>query len=453
MFDRVAFLRANVRLSTSFGVLGILLSSVATSCKKPGEDLGLDVLPGEPLGIATDTALIHAFTYVDSAVQTSGLTRNLVGSYIDPDFGLLKASLVAQVRLTANNIGQGQDNSGLVADSIVLSLAFETPSSHYGNLNPQRFVVQELAEDLSVESVYHSDDQPEVIVTDLVGLHGGEITPDPLSTPVVGDDTLGPQVRIPLRLGLAERFLGAFGTADLLDNTAFLAFFKGIKVSVENGPQPPYQGGVLHINTTSSASKITVYYRDQLNAPDVPRTLDLVMTSSSVRYTVVERDRTLAMNAGLENAIAQPEAAAGSIYLQTLGGYRVALRFPELMSFREPGKALSKAELVVPIQGSYYPYYTPPSLLFLFRNNNGSDVFLPDQLGGITGIGGELKLSEGGYSFNITRYVQQVLNGELPNEGIELVAGGTGVTASRAILCGPGHPTSPMRLLLTFTTY
>lgn len=430
-----------------------LLLACAAGCRKPDEELGLDILPGDPLGIASDTALVHAFTYLDSAVQTSGLTRNMVGSYVDPDFGLLKTSLVTQVRLTANSIGQGQDNSGLVADSIVLTLAFETPVSHYGNLNAQRFIVQELNEDLSADVVYHNDDLPQVIPADLVRPHGGELTPDPLSRPVVGDDTLAPCLRIPLQLGLAERFLDAFGTAALVDNTSFLAFFKGIKVSVENGTQPLYQGGILNINTTGGSSKITVYYRDQLNAPDVPRTFDLVMTSGSVRYTTAERDRTQAVNNGLANALADPEAAATTAYLQTLGGCRVGLRFPGLPDLASPDKALSKAELIVPLPNSYYPYYSPPALLFLFRNDNGSDLFLPDQLGGITGIGGEWKPAEGGYRFNITRYVQQVLNGALPNDGIELVAGGAGVTSNRAVIAGPAHPSTPMRLLLTFTTY
>lgn len=446
-----AFVRKN-RLSLG-PVLGVVLLACSVGCKKPDADLGLEVLPGEPLGLATDTAQLHAFTYLDSAVQTSGLTRNLLGSYVDPDFGLLKAGMVAQVRLTANNIGQGMDTSGLVADSIVLALAFETPNTHYGNLNAQRFVVQELSTGLSVDSVYHCNDEPSVLTEDLVALHGGEIVPNPLANAVVGDDTLAPQLRIPLRMALAERILNAFGTADLVDNTAFLSFFKGIAVSVGNGVQGPFEGGILHFNTTSGASKITVYYRDQLNAPDVPKTLDLVMTSSSARYTVVERDRAQAWEPGLEAALSDTDAPSTSIYLQTLGGYRTALRFPDLATIAGTGRALSKAELVIPVAGAYYPYYAPPAVLFLFREVNGADVFLPDQLNGISGIGGEFKSPEQAYRFNITRYVSQVLNGTLPGDGLALVAGSTGVSANRAVLCGPAHPDTPMRLLLTFTTY
>jgi len=396
---------------------------------------------------------MHAFTFQDSAVQTSGLSRNLVGSYVDPDFGALKASLVAQLRLTANNIGQGQDNSGLVADSIVLALAFEPSATHYGDLSRQRFVVQELSASLSVDTVYHSNDRPEVFADDLVALHRGEITPDPTGNVILANDTVVPQVRIPLRLDLADRFLNAFGTSALVDNPSFLEFFKGIKVSVENGPQAPNQGGILYFNTTGNSSKVTVYYHDANNQPELLRSLDLIMSASGVRYTSVERDRFQAVTTGLSDALIDQEAPSEALYLQTLGGYRAALRFPDLLERLEPGKVLSKAELVVPVRGSFHPFHTPPGTLLLFRKEDGSDVFLADQLNGVTGIGGTYDANERTYRFNITRYASQVMNGTLPNDGLVLVASSAGVSANRAILCGPEHPDTPMRLLLTFTTY
>lgn len=435
------------------GSFACSLLLLASGCKKPDDDLGLELLPGDALELASDTAIVHAFTYRDSAVQTSGLTRNLVGSYTDPVFGALKASLVAQLRLTANNIGQGADNSGLVADSIVLALAFETPNTHYGNLQSQRFVVQELATALTADTVYRSNRRPLVIAEDLVALHGGEITPEPYTNPIVGNDTLVPQIRIPLRLSLAQRILDEFGDPPLADNGAFTNFFKGIKVSVDNPVQAPYQGGVFHINTIGGKTKITLYYRDLLNEPERQRTLDLVTSSSGVRYTSVERDIAQALGTNLALALADTTVEAGTLYLQTLGGYRNALRFPDLRTLAGNGRALSKAELIIPVNGAYYPYYSPPTTLLLFRRNAGADMFLPDQLSGVTGIGGEFNIVAQAYKFNITRYANQVMNGSLPNTGIELVAGSSGVSANRAVLCGPGHPTTPMRLLLTFTTY
>ncbi len=447
-----------VRIATA-GVPGwaVLLAGaflLQTGCKKPDEDLGLALLPGDPLGTIVDTSALRAYSFADTMLRTSGLTRNLVGSYVDPDFGLLKTGIVTQVRLATSNVGLNQDTSGLQADSIVLALAFELPNSSYGNLNPQVFRVFEVAEDLFIDSLYHTDDFPEVVANDLVYPHRSLITPDPFNTVAVTNDTLVPQIRIRLKDELATRFLNAFGTADLVDNTSFLTFFKGLHIAVDNGVQVPYQAGILHINTLSTASKLTVYYKDANSSePELDRTFDMLMNSNCVRYTVVERDRAQALTSAVEQALLDSTAPAPLLYLQTLGGSRAAIRFPGLSAYADQRLALARAELVLPIAGTYYPYYAPPSLLFLFRQVDGTDAFLPDETGGIGGIGGTFSAPDQEYRFAITRYVQGVLNGTIPDNGFEVVTSSNGVSANRAILSGPDHPDHPMRLELTFTTY
>lgn len=424
-----------------------------TGCKKPDEDLGLALLPGDPLGTMVDTTELRAYSFADTVLRTSGLTRNLVGSYVDPDFGLLKTGIVAQVWLATSNVGLNQDNSGLQADSIVLALAFEFPNSSYGNLNAQEFKVYEVAEDLFIDTLYHTDDFPEVLLNDLVYPHRSLITPDPFNTVAVTNDTLVPQIRIRLKDELAARFLAAFGTPYLANNDSFLTFFKGLHIAVDNGAQAPYQAGILHINTLSTASKLTVYYKNVNNEPEVGRTFDMLMNSNCVRYTVVERDRSQALSSAAEQALVDSSAPAPYLYLQTLGGSRAAIRFPGLSAYAGQGLALARAELVLPIAGTYYPYYAPPALLFLFRQVDGAAAFLPDETGGIGGIGGTFSATDQEYRFAITRYVQGLLNGTIPDNGVELVTSSNGVSANRAILFGPDHPEHPMRLELTFTTY
>lgn len=444
--------RFQVKDAMSTVMVGMVLVLLA-GCRKPDDDLGLDILPGDELGLSVLESALRAYTFPDSVVRTSGLTRNLVGAYNDPDFGTVHTSLVTQLRLTTNNIGQGQDNTGLQADSVVLALAFDVPVTHYGNLNAQRFHVYELMEALSVDSVYYTDDLPIVGVEDLVFPHAGLLTPQPTVQPAIGGDTLVPQLRIRLKDDLAERFLEEFGAPGLVDNTAFLNFFKGLHVTVDSASQVPFQGGILHINTLSTASKLTVYYKDANSAePELSRTLDLAINSNCVRYTVASRNATQA--GPLMTALSDTTAPAPALYLQSLGALRNAVRFPGLMSYAERGSLLSKAELVVPVRGTYYPYYTPPAQVFIFRRSaTGADLFLPDQLDGIAGIGGQFSSTDQEYRFNITRYIQQVLNGSIPDNGLELVPGSSGVSANRVILCGPDHPQQPMRLQLTFTTY
>ncbi len=422
-------------------------------CRKPDDDLGLDLLPGDPLGVVIDTVELHAFTFADTSVRTNGLSVQLLGSYFDPQFGPMKAGVVAQLQLSSN-IGTGVVTAGLVADSLVLALPFNGVDYGYGNFNPQTFRVHELSEALSLDSNYYSTRVPLTLGGDLVAGNRGTIEPEPLEEAIVGEDTLDPQLRIPLSLELAERFLDAFGTADLASNDAFLEFFKGVYITVDNPEQLPNQGGILYLALTGSNSKATLYYHDLNDQPDLLRTLDLPINSNSVRYTVIEHRPELALDPALPAALNDTISAAGTVHVQTLAGARTAVRMPAIIGLDSMGRVLAKAELIVPIQGTYYPYYLPPATLFLFRKDSlGNDVFLPDQLAGIGAIDGNYRASERSYHFNITRYIQRVLNGTYPNTGFEIVPGSNGVSANRVVLNGPASAEDPMRLRLTFTTY
>lgn len=425
-----------------------------TGCRKPDEDLGLDLLPGDPLGVVVDTFELHAYTFADTSVRTSGLSAQLVGSYLDPQFGSVKAGTIAQLRLSANNIGQSADTSGLVADSLVLALPFNGINYGYGNFDAQVFQVFELNEDLSLDSSYRSDRFPLTFTEDLVAPHSGRIVPKPLAQAIIVGDTLDPQLRIPLSVELAERFLNAFGTADLASSSSFLEFFKGLYITVDNPGQQPFQGGILYFNLTSSAAKATLYYRDINDQPDLTRTLDFPINSNSVRYTVMEHDPAQALDPTFGLALQDSMTPAATVHVQTLGGARTAVRMPDLLELNGAEQILAKAELIVPVQGTYYPYYPPPATLFLFRKDStGADIFLPDQLAGLGAIDGNYRESERAYHFNITRYIQRVLNGTYDNTGFEIVPGSGGVSANRVVLSGPAAVQDPMRLRLTFTTY
>ncbi len=430
---------------------------VATGCRKPDPDPGLDLLPGDPLGVVVDTTTLHAFTFVPEPVRTSGLTRNLLGSYLDPQFGMVRAGLVAQLRLSSNNVGAGMDTSGLVADSLVLALVYEAPATAYGNFDPQVFQVFEVTDTLSVDSIYEADQVPGHLPDDLVHYKGSRLRPMPTAQPVVGNDTLQPQLRIRLDQELAERFLNAFGTPDLTDNNAFLQFFRGVYVTVDNGPQLPFQQGVLHINLLSAQTRATLFYRDtNSDDPDTTRTFHFPINQNSVRYSVAEFQHGQAMDPALPNALALGDTTepAALNWLQALGGLRTAVRFPNLTDFAMDGRLLAKAELVLPVAGGGSPFLPPPAQLFLFRKDSaGADVFLPDQLSGTANIGGLYDAGATEYRFNVTRYVQAVLNGQLPNNGVEVVPGSNGISVHRTVLAGPAHAQRPMHLRLTFTTY
>ncbi len=437
----------------------VLFSSwalAAAACQKPENDLGLDLLDPSVLMdvVVVDTTTLIAFTREEVPVRTSGLSRNALGSYLDHDFGLTRAGIVTQFRLSSNNVGAGQNNHGLVADSLVLSLVYDMNSYAYGNLGAQKFRVLEIDGSLHADSIYRTDHAPEVAnLEDLVRDPRGVFTPDPFTSPVVGGDTLKPQLRIALQQELADRLLAAWGTADLADNNTFQQFFKGLWIAPDNESPMPFELGVLYFNLLHAESRMTLYYRVVRPGEEDTLTYDFVINENCVRYTHCTHAFEQAIDPFLSQSLEDTTLGQMKVHVQSLGGVRAEVRFPNLDRYAHGGlEALAKAELVIPIAQAYYPYYQPPSQLFVYRKGDeGQDLFLPDQLLG--GVDGFYDMDAREYRFNVTLWMQGVMSGTYANTGLSFVPSGMGVSANRAILAGPAHPVAPMRLQLTFTTY
>lgn len=420
------------------------------SCKKPEDELGLDILdPADTLGLRqVDTTAIVAWPTDTASVRTSALSLNVLGSYLDERFGPVSAGIVTQVRLGANNIGPA---GAWVCDSLILSLAFHNVDPVYGDLDPQIITVRRLDESLSADSVYQNDRIPVVQANDLVKDAPRSFTPQPYEGPVIGGDSLAAQLRIPLSLDLGNELLSHWGGPELADNTAFLNYFKGLYIAPNNGPQAVEDAGVWRFNLLNGASKLTLYYHDDNTTTHT----DLVIGNSSVRYSTGTFDHAAAPTPGVPDALADSSLGQQEIYVQALGGMRSELRFPYLDRYAGTSlKAIAQAILVVPISEPYYPSYVPPAQLFVFRKgDNGEELLVPDQISGQGNVGGVFDATKQEYRFNLTRWVQGVINGTYANTGLALVPGNSGISVNRATLAGPAHATAPMKLLLTFTTY
>ncbi|MCB0793588.1 MAG: DUF4270 domain-containing protein [Flavobacteriales bacterium] len=428
---------------------------VLFSCKRPEDGIGLGLIdPNDTLNArVVDTLTVIAYTVKEEPVRTSNLSRNALGSYVDPEFGPVDASFYTQVRLSTNNVGAGQDNSMLVCDSIVLALVFDAAAPVYGDLSPQRFQAFELAEDLFADSIYLSTDLAATFLDDLVAEHFSLIRPEPTRSVVIDGDTLLPQLRIRMDQELGQRLLGRFGQPELVDNEAFLDYFKGLYVRTDNNGQAPFQGGVLNFDLLSAGSKLTIYYRNELPGEEDTLSYDLLINTNCVRYTRCEHGHDQALEPGLPAVLSDSTLGIQGNYVQALGGTRLRLALPHLEDLEAIGlRALAKAELIVPLRGAPPALYPPPNQMFLFRiGEDGQDVVLPDQLSTVTSIGGSLVSDQ--YRFVITRYVQGLLTGTYPNDGMAMVPGNGGISAARATTAGLLDPEDPLRLVLTFTTY
>lgn len=430
-------------------LLGLLLAS---GCKKPEDSLGLSVLdPADTLStVRMDTVSVITWPRLDSAVRTSALSSNEVGSYQDDVFGTVTTGTAMQLRLSVNNIGPADPS--LVCDSLILALAYTTTEPVYGDLDAQVIRVFRLAEDLSPDSIYKSNREPVADATDLVQGAPRSFTPSPSAGPVIGGDSLVPQLRIPLSTDLGNELLLQWGQPTMADNASFLAFFKGVYIVPDPAGQAPLHGGVWRFNPLNGASKMTLYYH---NADGGGATFDFIIGTGSARYTMAAFDRTSAMVPVVEEALADSTLGQTASYVQAMGSIRTEVRFPYLDDLANgPYRALAKAELVLPIAGEYHGTYLPPEQLFAFRKAaDGTDLLVPDQILGQGQVGGFYDEANKEYRLNLTRWVQGVINGTYPNTGLSLVPGSNGVSVDRAVLAGPLAVDKPMQMVLTFTTY
>jgi hypothetical protein len=431
-----------------------LLFTLVTGCKKPENDLGLEVLdPSDALGtVVVDTTTLLAWSVEPDAGRTSGLTRNVLGSYLDPDFGVVSAGVVAQVKLSSNNVGAGNTDV-LECDSLVLSLAFDANLFGYGNLDPRSFRVFRLNEDLRTDTTYNNDHVPAVLLEDLVALPRGQITPAPFTKPYIDGDSLTPQLRIRLTKELGEELLSKWGGTELTENQTFLQYFKGLMVLPGEQPGTPFSQGLLYLNLLSADSKLTLYYRNTT----VPDTVayNFPINTTSVRYTLSSFDHQAALQPQLPALLQDSTVGQQQFHLQALYGLKGQLHFPHLLDYPASGvRALAKAEIIIPLAGTFYPSYLPPAQLFVFRKGaDGKELDLPGQSLGTNLVGGFYDAANGEYRLVVTQWMQKVLDGDMPNTGLSLFPGSTGVSANRVVLAGPAHATKPMKLRLTFTTY
>ena len=161
-----------------------------------------------------------------------------------------------------------------------------------------------------------------------------------------------------------------------------------------------------------------------------------------------------------------PASFTSTVYVQPLGGLRTKLFFPYLKKLKEKlgNIAINRAELIVPvITGTDNPL-KPAQRLTLYRFDiAGQKQIIPD-LGflGEASFGGFYNSTTKTYSFNISTYIQDLINKPLAQydtylgtidlpltNNINIAPAAT--TARRSVLGGKNHPQSPIKLKITYT--
>ncbi|MFW6020052.1 MAG: DUF4270 domain-containing protein [Bacteroidales bacterium] len=422
--------------------IALIISGVflLQSCEEP-EEIGKNLVPNQDnLNVEkVDSTTIHAFSYAEDSLQTSEPEVLIAGSYRDEKFGQTNASFYTQLRMASTNLDFG---SNPVADSIVLTIPYK---SYYGDTTKsQEFEVYELAEELDNDSTYYSNDQTDILQPKI----GSQtITPKPQTSVIDNGDTLPAMMRIKLNQSLAERFINA-GSSVFIDNQSFMDYFKGIYVKpVENSGD----GSILSLDPYSSNAKMTLYYhndgQDSLNT-------SFFMSDLSAKYSHFGHDYTLGSNA-LQQQVVQEDTVppVQSLYIQSMAGININVRFPHFDDWKNKDIALNKATLVLKTDqtdNTADTYKKPPRLGMAKVNEEGNLELLTDFVVSSDVFDGYLHENRNEYRFVITRHMQEILNGE-EDYGLIIVSDRRSSNAFRAVLKGPQAQNKPMQLELIYT--
>ncbi|MFP4469293.1 MAG: DUF4270 domain-containing protein [Bacteroidales bacterium] len=422
----------------SFALI-LLTLALLGSCSTDPAEIGIGIQPeNERLNVHfsdTSTVLAHSI-FVDS-ITTDEPARSLLGSYYDPIFGVTTASIYTQLRLSSTSVDFGQNPQ---LDSIVLALQYTgIPGSDdemfysYGDTSDMlTFRVYELADSLSYEESYFSDDeiplkQPEI----------GMLTTSPSPTDSIMVDTtlVKAQLRIPLTEEFAYRILNAT-EAELGSMEAFMQFIKGIHITVD----PVSTGGsIVFFDLEQTLSRLSIYFSNEESDSLV---YFFNITSESAHFLNYTHNYEVADPDFLAQVNGDTALGANRFYLQSMAGVASEITFPYFRDWHNNGKiALNEATLSIQNALPQTDFAPPPELVVYMITDDGTYKYLDDQYEGESYFGGNYNQETGEYQFRITQYLQKVLTSDTLSRKLYLGISGSSITPNRGIFFGY-NPTS-----------
>ena len=417
-----------------FFILTILVFVSFSACKKDLEKIGLGLQPEQDNLNAKfcDTTTVIAYSVLVDSVNTTGLTSNLLGSIIDPVFGLSTASIYTQFWLSTAAPDFG-DNP--VLDSLVLFLSTE---GAYGDTNTQQTIrIFELDEAMKFDTAYYSNQE---IANTGIELANYTYCPKPNTKVVVGEDTLAPHISINMSdfsTELGEKLLNADST-DLASNTDFVDFFKGLYITVDDVAS---DGAIVFFKLTFS--KMTLYYQ---NDEEDSLSYNIVVSTYSARFNHYEHNDYLDASPAFQYQVLYGGTGLGEniLYLQPMAGVKTKITFPYLQDWLDSGNIfINQARLWVKPAETELESDLPSTLALIKINEEGEGRFITDQYEGESYFGGYYDSTYSGYNFRISRYIQTLLTDNIEENELNLLISGSATKVNRLLINGT-DPSDPV---------
>jgi len=447
---QIFFYRMLNRFTTVLFLACITLWNCSSEYNNPG-----GIIPPEDLlnAVHTDSTTITAFFEREDTIRTDGSDRGLLGSYFDPVFGRTTAGFYT----TLNVLQKFKPGLTPIVDSVVLCLRHD---GDYGDVT--KFNGYQVAE---VFEVAQEIPIPDTSSDGYTAYSSFPLHPVPLAVQGFAPKYFaykneGTQLRIRMNNSFGERFLNQ----DSLMPGSIDNICKGLYVRISpqiTQSQAPGQGAISYFRLTNDLSRVSVYYH---TSTATSAELRLVTSGSgNVHFNVFGHDYVSSVEPTFYSRLLDSTISGPNLYMQSLGGLRLKLKFPHLMNYVDTQKViLHKAELIIPVDIgqdlSKYPV-APNILPYVITSEGLIRVFDDFPYGYYDSY---YDATNRQFRVVITQYLQDVLTGQVSNSGIYLkLSGGfydqyrpllvDATAAYRAVISSPEHPTLPMKLNLTYT--
>ena len=416
-------------------MIGTLAVAFA-SCKKSPDTIGNNLISGDNYFevYKTDTAKVVCYSYLDS-VGTGNAVNALLGAMKDPVFGASEAGFYTQFRLSVAGQSFG---SNPVLDSLVLQLRI---AGYYGDTTVMQTVhAYELSDTLSAETIYYNNS--EVATLNVDHANGYQFRPHPnTKMHIFGTDTVSqPVIRIPLSQELGN-YLISLDTVAYSRPDLFKQQFKGLRLVCDAVSQ---NGAICHIDLTNNTFTLLQLYYHAAATPEKPMRYDFYVTSSDVYFNSIEHDYTVGdqdfVSQVLEN---QTELGKERIYLQTMGGVKAKITFPNLGHWTDGldgcHMVINEAKLVLPVAKSVTDsiFKAPNNFFIVGFNADSTTYLLPDYYEGTNYFGGSYSSSNQSVIFRISEYVQSMVMNKKDNLGLSFGINGAAYNSQRLVINGP----------------
>lgn len=428
-----------------FFTLIIFCTTVLFSCKKQEMNIGKDGLDSDAFldSQAIDTFSLESYMSVEDSLVSDNLPTALLGSYNDPVFGKVESEMYIQFLPSGLSPDFG-DLSAIKIDSFVLGMEYK---GYYGNLDPQNFEVHQMLEDIYNDSTYYSFQTKLVSGTSLMAAGKNILTPDPITPIKIGDVEVESQLRLYLDTNFARAMINETvnNPSNFLTNENFLAYFKGLNIKVNNPAQASGEGAMLYFNLNDPLSKLTLYYTQA----GVAKEFDLLIDSDCADFNHI----TMTNSAKVQALIDNPSLGQNEFYTQA-NQSRAVVKFTTIDKI--PKNAIIQyAKLELPVSFYNYDAFFPCPTLSVSTKISATD----DQLYLLTDDKNKQVLAEynnfdKNYEIDVRKYIQDIVNGTIENEGIYLSSTKMVTSTERVVFNGVNSNNKEQpKLKIIYTTY